>query len=204
MKSTRPYQPRHRIITELLLFQYSTCEYLALIRFSDKCLGWHQCYTSENIHVRQELSSVKSTRWYQPRHRIITELLFIFQYCMLKAIKNATGSSVIFPISLIHFVFILTSVPNVGERFTKTLAQLHTSAKNFGENDKLFKFCGYHIKSWNFIQFQRASTAFHSNKKTVHKFTLLEGPKIYNLNFIFREISPKFEKSLKLQLSWII
>ena len=37
-------------------------------------------------------------------------------------VKNATGTSVIFPIniSLIHFVFVLTSVPNVGERFTKT------------------------------------------------------------------------------------
>ena len=41
---------------------------------------------------------------------------------ILKAIKNATGTSVIFPIniSLIHFDFVLTSVPNVGERFTKT------------------------------------------------------------------------------------
>ena len=40
---------------------------------------------------------------------------------ILKAIKNATGTSVIFPIniSLIHFVLVLTSVPNVGERFTK-------------------------------------------------------------------------------------
>ena len=42
--------------------------------------------------------------------------------CTLKAIKNAIGTSVIFPIniSLMHFVFVLTSVPNVGERFTKT------------------------------------------------------------------------------------
>ena len=41
---------------------------------------------------------------------------------ILKAIKNATGTSVNFHInnSLIHFVFILTSVPNVGERFIKT------------------------------------------------------------------------------------
>ena len=41
---------------------------------------------------------------------------------ILKAIKNATGTSVIFPIniSLIHIVFVLTSVPNVGERLTKT------------------------------------------------------------------------------------
>ena len=40
---------------------------------------------------------------------------------ILKVIRNATGTSVIFPIniSLIHFVFVLTSVPNVGERFTK-------------------------------------------------------------------------------------
>ena len=33
-----------------------------------------------------------------------------------------------------------------------------------------------------------------TKKKTVYnnKFTLLEGPKFYVLNFIFREISPKF------------
>ena len=45
-----------------------------------------------------------------------------------------------------------------------------------------------------------------TNQKTVYntKFTLLEGPKIYGLNFIFREIFPKFEKSLKLQLNRII
>ena len=37
-----------------------------------------------------------------------------------------------------------------------------------------------------------------TNQKTGYhtKFTLMEGPKIYVLNFIFREISPKFEKSL--------
>ena len=42
-----------------------------------------------------------------------------------------------------------------------------------------------------------------TNAKTVNntKFTLLEGPKIYVLNFIFNEIFPKFEKSLKLQLN---
>ena len=42
-----------------------------------------------------------------------------------------------------------------------------------------------------------------TNNKTVYntKFTFLEGPKIYDLNFIFREISPKVEKSLKLQLN---
>ena len=39
-----------------------------------------------------------------------------------------------------------------------------------------------------------------TNQKTVYnsKLTLLEGPKIYVLNFIFREISPKFEKSQPL------
>ena len=43
---------------------------------------------------------------------------------ILKAIKNATGTSVIFHIniSLIYFVFVLTSIPNVGERFTQTWA----------------------------------------------------------------------------------
>ena len=42
-----------------------------------------------------------------------------------------------------------------------------------------------------------------TNEKTVNntKFTLLEGPKIFVLNFIFREISPKFEQSLKLQFN---
>ena len=42
-----------------------------------------------------------------------------------------------------------------------------------------------------------------SKQKTVYntKFTLLEGPKIYVLNFIFHEISLKFEKSLKLLLN---
>ena len=42
--------------------------------------------------------------------------------CILKAIKNATGTSIVFPvyISFIHYVLVLTSVPNVGERFTKT------------------------------------------------------------------------------------
>ena len=41
---------------------------------------------------------------------------------ILKTIKSETGTSVIFPIniSLIHFVFVFTGVPNVGERFTKT------------------------------------------------------------------------------------
>ena len=48
-------------------------------------------------------------------------ILFLPKY-ILKAIKNATGTSVFFPvnISFIHYVLVLTSVPNVGERFTKT------------------------------------------------------------------------------------
>ena len=72
---------------------------------------------------------------------------------ILKAIKNATGTSVVFPvnISFIHYVLVLTSVPNVGERFTKTLAQLHTSAKKLAKNDKFIRFFGSHIKSENFI-----------------------------------------------------
>ena len=59
--------------------------------------------------------------------RYVVETLFIIieryvKLYILKAIKRATGTSVIFPIniSLIHFVFVLTSVPNVGEHFTKT------------------------------------------------------------------------------------
>ena len=41
-----------------------------------------------------------------------------------------------------------------------------------------------------------------TNKKTVYntKFTLLEGPKIYVLNFIFREIYEKFEKITKASI----
>ena len=41
---------------------------------------------------------------------------------ILKAIKNATGTSVIFPINtrLIHFDVVLTNASNIGERFTKT------------------------------------------------------------------------------------
>ena len=56
-----------------------------------------------------------------------------------------------------------------------------------------------------FIQFQRASTAFHSTnkkKKKVYntKFTLLEGPKIYVLNFNFREISPNIYEITKTSI----
>ena len=39
-----------------------------------------------------------------------------------------------------------------------------------------------------------------TNQKTDYntKFTMLKGSKVYVLNFIFREISPKFDKSLFL------
>ena len=55
--------------------------------------------------------------FYQPIVIVVQVRAYIF-----KAIKNATGTSVIFPmnISLIHFVFVLTSAPNVEESFTKT------------------------------------------------------------------------------------
>ena len=55
-------------------------------------------------------------------HLLFLLMLIIIGVYILKAIKNATGTSVIFPIknSLIHFVFVLTSVPNVGERFAQT------------------------------------------------------------------------------------
>ena len=41
-----------------------------------------------------------------------------------------------------------------------------------------------------------------TNNKTVYntKFTLMEGPKIYVLNFNFHEISPKFEKITKASI----
>ena len=47
---------------------------------------------------------------------------FVSVINILKAIKNATGTSVVFPVnvSFIHYVLVLTSVPNVGKCFTKT------------------------------------------------------------------------------------
>ena len=60
-------------------------------------------------------------RWYLKGHLRTGGNFAQHSRTILKAIKNATGTSVIFPInsSLIHFVFVLTSVLNVGERFTK-------------------------------------------------------------------------------------
>ena len=62
-----------------------------------------------------------------PQHRLACSILKFHQNVhvlthILKAIKNATGTSVIFPknISLIHFVFVPTSAPNVEERLTKS------------------------------------------------------------------------------------
>ena len=54
------------------------------------------------------------------QYLLIIENIILFY--ILKAIKNATGTSVVFPVntSFIHYVLVLTSVPSVGERFTKT------------------------------------------------------------------------------------
>ena len=68
---------------------------------------------------------------------------------ILKAIKDATGTSVIFPIniSLIHCVLVLTSVSNIPERFTKKL-ELNCAflPKNLVKKDKFIKFFGNHIQ----------------------------------------------------------
>ena len=87
---------------------------------------------------------------------------------------------------------------------------MHTSAKKFVEKttkssnvlvtilnlEILFKFS---VQVLRFTQTSKQT----KKKKTVYntKFTLLEGLKIYVLNLIFRETSPKVEKSLKLQLN---
>ena len=128
---------------------------------------------------------------------------------ILKAIKNAIGTSVIFPIniSLIHLVFVLTGVPNVGERLPKLeLNCTHlpkilvkmTNSSNFLVTilnlENLFNFS---VQVLRFTQTNKKKQKRFNNTK----FTLLEGPKIYVLNFIFREIPPKFEKLLKLQLN---
>ena len=66
--------------------------------------------------------TLKHCIWYFKMETFVGYLHFIFvTENILKAIKNATGTSVIFPIniSLIHFFFVVTSVPNVGERFAK-------------------------------------------------------------------------------------
>ena len=76
-----------------------------------KCLFLHFFFSfKHNFHVDAESMIV------------ITREMSIISANILKVIKNATGTSVIFPIniSFIHFVFVLTSVPNVGECFTKT------------------------------------------------------------------------------------
>ena len=89
---------------------------------------------------------------------------------------------------MIHFVLILTSVPNVGERFTETWAQLHNSAKNFGEIDKFIKFLVTILNLEILLNFSMHVLHFtQTNNKTAYntKFTLLEGPRIYVLNFIF-------------------
>ena len=56
------------------------------------------------------------------RQRMLVDTCIKFREYILKAIKNATGTSVVFPVNInfIHYVLVLTSVPIVGERFTKT------------------------------------------------------------------------------------
>ena len=71
----------------------------------------------------------------------------IILHIILKAIKNATGTSVIFPIniSLIQFVFVLTSVPNVGERLPKLELNFTLMSKILVKNDIFIKFFGNRI-----------------------------------------------------------
>ena len=74
----------------------------------------------------------------------------------------------------------------------------------FVENDKFINFFVAILNLEILFNFSVKVLRFtQTNKKTVYntKFTLLERPKIYLLNFLFREISSKFEKSLKLQLN---
>ena len=54
---------------------------------------------------------------------------------ILKAIKNATGASVVFLInmSVIHFDYVSTSLSFVRERYCKNWTRLHISAKNCSE-----------------------------------------------------------------------
>ena len=70
------------------------------------------------------------------------QLWSLFSNIYLKPLNTQLVQVLFFPIniSLIFFVFVLTSVPNVGERFTKTWAQLHTSAKSFGEKWQIHQF----------------------------------------------------------------
>ena len=65
--------------------------------------------------------------------RTVTAFVLITLITILKAIKNATGTSVIFHInnSLIHFVFVLTSVPNVGERYYQNLSSIAHFCQKF-------------------------------------------------------------------------
>ena len=54
---------------------------------------------------------------------------------ILKAIKNAAGVSVVFLINMceIHFVYVLTRLPFVRERFSINWTRLQASVKNDSE-----------------------------------------------------------------------
>ena len=69
--------------------------------------------------------------------------------CILKAIKNATGTSFIFPIniSLIHFVFVQKSVPLYENVLPKLELTCTLLSKILVKNDKFIKFFGNHLKS---------------------------------------------------------
>ena len=66
---------------------------------------------------------------------ILTDLRDKGRQYIFKAIKYMTGASVGFliNISVIYFDCVQTSFHFIRERFSKTLARLHTSAKTVGE-----------------------------------------------------------------------
>ena len=105
---------------------------------------------------------------------------------ILKAIKNATGTNVIFPINIpfIHFVFVLTSVPNVVERFTKTWAQLHTSAQKFGKKWQIHQIFWW---PYQILKFYLISACKHcvSLKQTEKRFTTQNSLCWNDLKFMF-------------------
>ena len=77
-----------------------------------------------------------------------------------------------------HFVFVLTSVPNVRERFSKTWAQLHTSAKKKMEkNDEFFNFL---------VTILNLEILFDFSVKVL-RFTQTNKNTEYNTNFTLRE-----------------
>ena len=108
--------PSDQGLQSLLLPHYGPVAQSVASLIADPGQFPHQLHTFVEIH--QEIFSTINLLLPLIQER----LLLLTSISILKAIKNATGTSVIFHInnSLIHFVFVLTSVPNVGERFTKT------------------------------------------------------------------------------------